>query len=242
MVGERYLILRFDAPLVAFGGTVVDNRGVAASFPALSMVTGLLANALGYERGERERLQRLQDRLMLASRVEGVPELVCDFQTVQLGAGDRGWTTRGTVEGRKGNAATYRSPHIRERDFWAGITATLAVCLHPTDEVPTLDDLATALRRPARPLFLGRKPCLPSRPFLDPEPFVQAGSVRTALDALHPVRPLKKGGHIRHQWPALPGEVASAPGVRQEAVTDQRSWHSGPHGGSRLVFVDGWSQ
>jgi len=218
---------------------VVDNRGVAAPFPGLSMVTGLLANALGLDRGERDRLQRLQDRLVLASRVEGPPELVRDFQTAQLGAGDRGWTTRGTVEGRDGGAATYRSPHIRERDFWCGITATLAVALRPAEAAPTLDDLAAALRQPARPLFLGRKPCLPSRPLVDPEPFVMAEGVRAALDAVGPVRSFGTGGRVARQWPARPGEAPTEAGVRLVPVTDQRQWRSGPHGGSRLVFVDG---
>ncbi len=238
MAPERFLILRLDAPLMAFGGTVVDNRGVAAPFPALSMVAGLLGNALGYDRGERDRLQRLQDRLVLASRVEGRRELVRDFQTAQLGAGDRGWTTRGGVEGREGGAATYRSPHLRERDFWAGIAATLTLALRPADEAPILDDLADALRRPARPLFIGRKPCLPSRPLVDADPFVDAASARAALDAVPAVRSLGKGNRVAHQWPAAPGEPPPGPGGRRDSVTDARLWRSGPHGGARLVFVD----
>src|SRR5580658_1595422 len=41
---------------------------------------------------------------------------------------------------------------------------SVAVALREIGSPPTLDDLAAALAEPARSLFLGRKPCLPSRP------------------------------------------------------------------------------
>jgi CRISPR-associated Cas5-like protein len=44
--------MRLEAPLMAFGGETIDNYGVIRDFPALSMVTGLFANALGYRREE----------------------------------------------------------------------------------------------------------------------------------------------------------------------------------------------
>jgi CRISPR-associated Cas5-like protein len=45
--------MRLEAPLMAFGGETIDNYGVIRDFPALSMVTGLFANALGYRREGR---------------------------------------------------------------------------------------------------------------------------------------------------------------------------------------------
>ena len=44
----QHMILALEAPLMAFGGETVDNYGVVRSFPAASMLTGLLANALGW--------------------------------------------------------------------------------------------------------------------------------------------------------------------------------------------------
>ena len=43
------LILRFDAPLMSFGGPMVDHNGVVQDFPPTSLLTGLIGNALGYE-------------------------------------------------------------------------------------------------------------------------------------------------------------------------------------------------
>ena len=62
------LILRFDAPLMSFGAPIVDNQGEIQPYPALSMMTGLLGNALGFDHSEFDRLERLQERLRYASR------------------------------------------------------------------------------------------------------------------------------------------------------------------------------
>ena len=83
------------------------------------MITGLLANALGWRRIERERHQRLQDRLVFACRIDREPEgevRMTDFQTAQLGASDKGWTTRGVPDDRDGGPNTYNAPHLRYRD------------------------------------------------------------------------------------------------------------------------------
>ena len=41
---------------------------------------------------------------------------------------------------------------------------TVALRLEPSAGAPDLDALASALLEPARPLFIGRKPCLPTAP------------------------------------------------------------------------------
>ena len=44
----KALILRFDAPMVSFGGVTVDQHGFTDSYPGQAMLTGLIANALGW--------------------------------------------------------------------------------------------------------------------------------------------------------------------------------------------------
>ena len=109
----RHLTVRLEAPLMAFGGETIDNLGVIRPFPAVSMLTGLFANALGWRRIERQRHQALQDRMVFAARIDREPAggvRMTDFQTAQLAGGDRGWTTRGAPEGRAGGANTYNAP------------------------------------------------------------------------------------------------------------------------------------
>ena len=69
----RHLILRLEAPLMAFGGETIDNYGVIRRFPSASMLTGLLANALGWRRTETDKHQGLQDRLVFAARIDREP-------------------------------------------------------------------------------------------------------------------------------------------------------------------------
>ena len=80
-MSRRHLILRLDSPLVAFGGETIDNLGVIREFPALSMITGLLANALGWDRAEADRHARLQQRLRIGTRLERPGQRLTDFQT-----------------------------------------------------------------------------------------------------------------------------------------------------------------
>lgn len=157
-----HLLLRLEAPLMSFGTTAVDHRRPVQPWPPVSMLTGLLANALGWERSETTALDRLQSRIRWAARIERAGTLLNDFQTAQLSKKDRGWTTRGEVETRGGGDGSYRSPHLRYRDYRADASVLVALRLDPADEVPTVHQLAAALDAPLRPLFLGRKGCLPA--------------------------------------------------------------------------------
>jgi CRISPR-associated Cas5-like protein len=60
--------MRLEGPLLAFGGVAIDQVGITRDFPAASMLTGLLANALGWERPQWQAHQALQDRLIFAAR------------------------------------------------------------------------------------------------------------------------------------------------------------------------------
>ena len=223
----RHLLIRLSSPLIAFGGETIDNFGVIRDFPALSMVTGLIANALGWDRGDDALHNQLQERLRLGTRLESPNSRITDFQTAQLGAADKAWTTWGAVEERRGGAASYDSPHLRYRDYHADLTALLAVRLEPADDSPTLEEVARALDRPQRPLFIGRKPCIPIGRLA--AGWLDADSVLQALQ----LAPLSNGSHgLRAQWPDGEGQLL---GDRLVDVCDERNWTSGVHGGWRPV-------
>ena len=250
---------------MAFGGETIDNLGVVRPFPAASMLTGMFANALGWRRVQREAHERLQRRLVFAARIDREPAggyAMTDYQTVQMGntvdlfpSGSSwviGWTTRGAPETRAGALGTRNSPpftHQRWRDYYADMRVTVALRLdsgsgagmtagrgkEQMDE-PTLERLAAALDEPARPLFIGRKPCLPSARLFGG--FVDAPDTLAALLAV----PLADGAvgarAVRMQWPAREGGDRPPEGVtvsREMMLTDERNWVSGLHGGGRRV-------
>ena len=224
-MSRLWLRLEIAAPLMAFGAVAVDQVGPTWRFPGRSMLTGLIANALGLDWSERAAHQRLQDRIVSAAALVREGELLTDTQNAQLGATDRGWSTRGRVEGRGG--ASYDAPHRRRRDFLADAEILAVLTLTPAEAEPTLQAVRKALMRPARPLFLGRKPCLPARPFVTgtDADFIEAPSAYAALTAYAGI------SHPRAWWPDGEGPAGS----RAHDIADLRNWDSGLHGGSRTV-------
>lgn len=222
----QHLMLRLRAPLIAFGGETIDNLGVIRDFPALSMLTGLLANALGWDRSDDAKHNQLQQRLRMGTRLNATGQRLTDFQTAQLQGNDLGWTTEGFPEGRAGGTGTYAGPHLRYRDYHADMDALIVFRLEPVDEFPRLADLAQALDKPARPLFVGRKACLPCERLL--AGWVEADNLLSALEICAPVEV-----PTRVQWPLGEGTQAHA---RPVDVCDERNWTSGVHGGWRPVL------
>ena len=225
------LLLRFDAPLMSFGDVIVDHHNVTDRFPRRSLLTGLFGNALGYRHGDFAALDALQARIEFAARWDVEPSALLDYHTVDLGQDKMqcaGWTTRGKAE-RGGGGGT----HIRYRHYWANGVMSVAVALNG-EVAPSIDTLASALREPARPLFLGRKTCLPAAPLF--RAVIDAPDV---LAALQQTPPEARSGHGEHGhkeqmsacWPAHLGE--ELPG-RVVTVYDQRDWRNQIHTGRRL--------
>ncbi len=220
---RRWLHLRLTAPLLSFGGVAIDHVGPTRDFPSASALTGLFANALGWRREERVAHQALQDRLVFGALIAREGRLMTDNQNAKLEASDRGWTTWGRPDERAG--ATYDSPHRRRRDYLADHDCRVVLQLSPapaSGSGPDLVALAAALDRPARPLFIGRKPCLPSsRLFAG---WVEGATARDALQAL--------GLPGRALWPMEGVESGSD-------LSDLRNWITGLHGGTRRVSEGG---
>jgi CRISPR system Cascade subunit CasD len=235
----KFLSMRFDAPMISFGAPIVDNRGEIQPYPALSMITGLIGNALGFEHREFDRLQNLQERLAYGSRQDRRGERIEDYQTVDLGADymsdDLAWTTDGTLEERAG--ASGDATHIRHREYWADAIHTVAVTLERPGESPTLDDVGDALRMPERPLFVGRKTCLPARG-------LYLG--RTEVDGWHealreapvPDRVADDADGSTVEMPIWRPVEPDADLMRAKPVTDRRDWENQIHVGERWIARD----
>ena len=232
-MNKDHLILRLDAPLMSFGGVVIDNFGETDDWPSASLLVGMIGNALGYRRTDREDLQALQDRLVFACRADCEGERLRDFQAADLNKNDKGWTTHGQPEGRAGGANTYIGKHLRYRFYWTDRVITVALRLEPAEGEPSLDQVAKALDYPARPLFIGRKPCLPTAPLL-----VGRGQGESALDAVSkaPLLDAKDQRQAAHTAFA-PVHDAPHPFVedqyREVQVSGRRNWVSDVHGGEQ---------
>lgn len=237
MSERELLVLRLVGPMVSFGGVKVDENNVIERFPGAALLTGLLGNALGWDHADVDRLDRLQERLRFASRSDLPGRRLVDFQTVDLGQPflQEAWTTLDRPASRGGGSAK-EATHIRRRHYWADSITTVVLDLQPPDEQPTLDDLEAALIRPERPLFIGRKACLPSEPLVVGR--MKADSLERAI-AQAPRHRRVDDTRMRACWPRERLEEEGDPGTRLIPVVDERDWANQVHVGRRWVW-DGW--
>lgn len=227
------LMLRLEAPLMSFGGVVVDQINPVESFVGRSQLVGLIANALGWDHRDSECIDAIQSRIRHASRWDAEPERIVDYQTVDLGQDfmtDTGWTTRDQREDRgKGEATS--GTHLRYRHYWANGCATVALSLLG-DDLPSLAEVESSLRCPARPLFIGRKTCLPATPLLLGRR--SAPDLRSALVAepLADIGPRRRPARIVACWPA---EAEAA--LETLELDDLRDWRNNLHRGRQRYAV-----
>jgi CRISPR system Cascade subunit CasD len=223
---------------MSFGGVMVDQNGVIDRFPGRSFLAGLFGNALGYTHGDASRLNELQERIEYAARWDVAPERIIDYHTVDLGQPKMrhgGWTTRGGPEHRAGGASAKFGTHQRYRHYWANGIMTAAATLLGKAE-PTVGEIASAIAEPSRPLFFGRKTCLPSDQIL--LGIVNEPDVLTALKKARPALTYARPIEIRMEacWPER--LRTDQPGQRKVTVYDTRDWATQLHTGSR-VQVEG---
>lgn len=129
------LVLRLSAPLQSWGTSSRFVRRNTDTVPSKSGIVGLLAAAQG-----RRRTDPIEDlvRLRIGVRIDQPGQLERDFQTAR------------TIDG---------SPMpLSYRFYLADAVFLVAVEGEPT----MLAGLQEALRRPAYPLFLGRRSCPPA--------------------------------------------------------------------------------
>ncbi len=239
------LLLSLQAPLMSFGGPQVDQVGPTGRFPTVSQMAGLFANALGYTHADHRRLQVLQDRIALAAALVREGEEREDYQTVDLGQphlAKPSWTTHGRREHRAGGPDARLGTHIRFRRYRADARVLAAVALDPPEPGPGVEEIAAALDNPCRPLFLGRKNCLPA----DRLVFGLCSGVPNLTDAISrarrnfPDRWTAAFGapaitEVTAEWPITEQDVAVGSRSETHRVVDRRDWRNQLHGGERVV-------
>jgi len=233
-----FLVLRLEAPLMSFGREAIDANGPTRDFPDSSMLTGLLANAMGYTRSEAVRHERLQNRLVFGVRIDRLGYDLLDHQNANLFEDEKGWTTKGVPEGRE-KSPSYRPDHDgrralthrRFRHYRADAALTVALRLDPATEPPTLDDLAAALDYPARPLFIGRKPCLPSASF-----FVGMSEAESLVASLQSI-PTTEPSIATCRFVLPPSETEGLGEPEIVRVTNKRDWRLGVHAGEERIAI-----
>ena len=132
------LLLRLSAPLQSWGAESKFETRRTEKFPTKSGVIGLLASALGYSR--EDSLEKL-NTLKFGIRIDREGELLRDYHI---------------AKSQKDAYITQRY-YLADAVFLAGLES---------QDTAFLNEIATALKNPAYPLFLGRRSCPPTMPLL----------------------------------------------------------------------------
>lgn len=179
----RFLIMRLDGPMQAWGGHTYEDFRPSHLFPTRSGLLGLIAACLGIERDDHVRQEALATSLDFTVRADtGAlrPEsgdMVQPKRTVRL-------TDFHTVLAARrvdGKPSSY--PVVSRREYLFDAYFTVAVGEH-ADAAVKLDEVAAGLKRPVFTPFLGRRACPLARPLFD-----RFDEADTALAVLEKVAP-----------------------------------------------------
>ena len=149
-------LLHLQGPMMSFADKGFGQLREEGEFPSRSVALGILAAAMGLERGS-ERLLELHRELQVhvASLRRG--SLLVDYHTILTSGYDNHDPARLRREGAKGNPTlTWRSYHT-DAHFMTFIES---------DNTNLLDEARQALTAPVYTSFIGRRSCPPSIPLL----------------------------------------------------------------------------
>ena len=180
----RYLVLRLDGPMQAWGTHTFEDFRPSNLFPTRSGLLGLLGACLGIDRRDHARLEQLDasveftvraDRAVLRPYTEkptpkGAVKLP-DFHTV--------------LAARKVDGSANKNAVMSRREYLFDAAFTVAIGAKPAPPF-TLEAIAEALRRPCYTPVLGRRSCPITRPLLEGAP-IEVSDAKAALASALPV-------------------------------------------------------
>ena len=222
-----HLVFVLHGPIAAFGGVAVGERRGGEARPARSALLGLLAAALGVERGEAATHMAMERGYGVAVRVDAPGVTLSDYHTAQVPParrGERHATRRAELDARPLETILSRREYRTDSLFTVAVWAREAAPF-------ALANLAAALRRPRFCLSIGRKSCPLGLP---PGPVVVAADDALAAMEARPVPPPEQvvrqrlRAHATMLATDLDGMSADVPTrwteTRRDAIASRDHW------------------
>lgn len=186
----RFLILRLDSPMQAWGTHTLEDYRPSNLFPTRSGLIGLIGACLGIERSDSEALSGLAQSVQLTVRVDRVaprPEQDADHESqLPPKAAIELADFHTVLDARKVGGSTSKFPVVSLREYLYDAAFTVAVGERPGAQFD-LDRIASALRCPRYTPVLGRRSCPITRPLLEEDSPVDADGALDALGRIPPV-------------------------------------------------------
>jgi len=153
---SRFLILKLDGPMQAWGGHTYEDFRPSHLFPTRSGLLGLLGACLGIDRYDQDGLQRLASSVEFTVRADHHGKKrglkLPDFHTV--------------LEARKVDGSPNKNPVVSRREYLFDASFTVAVGGMEGAKIG-LDTIAESMLRPHYTPSLGRRSCPLACPLFD---------------------------------------------------------------------------
>lgn len=176
---REYLIFRLSGPLASWGDIAIGETRPSYSYPTKTAITGLLAAALGIERGEESRQLELAKSFGFAVRIDKKGTLLCDYHTTQVPPATSLKKAPHATRCDELSAGDL-SAILSTREYYCDVSYTVILWSEAAASPYSLTTLKDALQRPKFTLFLGRKSCVLSLP-TNPQIY-SAETIKTALN------------------------------------------------------------
>lgn len=163
----RYLILRLDGPMQAWGTHTFEDFRPSNLYPTRSGLLGLLAACLGIDRTDHSGQAALAASVEFSIRVDTAVERFDGKQSIQKN-GVKLPDFHTVMDARKVDGKANKFPVVSRREYLFDAAFTVAVGEKP-NAAYSLDAIVAALRRPLYTPTLGRRACPLSRPMFDGE-------------------------------------------------------------------------
>ena len=170
-----FLLFTLYAPMCSLGEIAVGERRMGWPRPGRSAILGLVAAALGIERGDDEAHRALEEGLHYAVRTDAPGRPFIDYHTAQTPAARRGRS----LETRREELDAERINTVLSSREWRSDACFTVALWERSGGNADLDEIAAVMRQPRFALYLGRKSAPLGLP-LAPE-LVEAANFMDAL-------------------------------------------------------------
>ena len=161
----RFLILRLDGPMQAWGTHTYEDFRPSNLYPTRSGLLGLLAACLGIDRADRHELSNLAASVDFTVRIDSSVERLGREQPIGK-PGTKLADFHTVMDARKVDGSAGKFPVVSRREYLFDAAFTVAVGERAAARY-TLDQIADALQRPLYTPTLGRRACPLARPLFD---------------------------------------------------------------------------
>lgn len=180
---ERFLILKLEGVLQAWGEHTFEDFRPSHGFPTLSGLLGLLGACLGIERADTDAQKALAASVAFAVRADDRRLAILGSDRFERYRATRMTDFHTVLDARKVGGKRNEYPVVSSREYLCDAAFTVAI-QQCANAVYTLDQIAEAVRKPVYTPSLGRRSCPLSRPLF--HGMVDAENLVAALRGVDP--------------------------------------------------------